>query len=121
MQEIRLEAIRVVHIYRTKEQIENLTQIYKTKWYDKAVKKYNSTNPKYPWTEEYFSYKFPDDADFEAGNPPDKPLTSKEWVANAGVGFTKKISLPKGPYSYDENLIKEWKKRNIHRCWKISC
>jgi len=106
-------AVRVVHIYRTKEQIENITQIYKIKWFDKAVEKYNATNPEYPWTEEYFSYKFPDDADFEAGNPPDKPLTSKEWVANAGVGFTKKISLPKGPYSYDENLIKEWEKRGI--------
>jgi len=97
----------------TKEQIENVTQKYKTEWFDKAVETYNSKNPKYPWEKPYFSYKFPDDADFEAGNPPDKPLTGYEWLEIAGVGFTKKISIPTGPYSYDEKLVEEWKKRGL--------
>jgi hypothetical protein len=107
------KAIRVIKLYRTKEQIENLTQKYKVEWYDRAVEKYNSNDPEYPWTHPYISYKFPDDADFEPGNPPDKPLTSKEWLEIAGVGFTKKISIPSGPYSYDEKLVKEWKAKGL--------
>jgi len=97
----------------TKEQIEHLTQTYKDKWYDRAIEVYNAKHPENPWVHPYFSYTFPDDADFEAGNPPDEPMTSYEWMENAGVGFTKKISIPSGPYSYSKELVQEWKKQGF--------
>jgi len=97
----------------TKEEIENLTNGYKERWYNRAVEVYNKNHPNNEWTHQYFTYKFPDDADFEAGNPPDKPMTSYEWMENAGVGFTKKLSIPSGPYSYSKELVKEWKKYGL--------
>jgi len=97
----------------TKEEIESLTDEYKEKWYNRAVEIYNKNHPDSEWTHPYFTYKFPDNADFTPGNPPDSPMTSYEWMENAGVGFTKKISIPTGPYSYSKELVREWKKYGL--------
>ena len=105
-------AIRVVQIYRTKEQIENLTRDYKENYYNKAVEAYNKENNN-SWTHPYFTYIFPNDADFEPGNPPDNPISSNEWMKIAGVGFSKKLSIPTGPYSYTKELVQEWKAKGL--------
>ncbi|NPA81203.1 MAG: DNRLRE domain-containing protein [Epsilonproteobacteria bacterium] len=97
----------------TKEKIENLTQSYKVNWYDKAIEIYNSKNPDNQWEHPYFKYIFPDDADFVAGNPPDKPITSYKWMKIAGVGLTKKLSIPSWKYTYTKELVREWKRKGF--------
>jgi len=114
-----LDRVRVKEIResKTKEEIlqELSTQVYKTEWFDKAKDKWNLEHPENPYIYEYYTYTFPTDADFEAGNPPDASILPDEWMKSAGLGFSKFLKYPfeDSKYQYNDAQVKEWKNKGF--------
>jgi hypothetical protein len=102
-------------LLKHKDVIENLTNTYKKRWFNPAKKIWNEENNN-SFDFDYFTYKFPKNADFEAGTPPDAPITAKEWMQKAGLGLSKKIDIPSSVdslYRYDDALVKSWKAKGF--------
>jgi len=91
------------------------TKIYKEKWFDRAKEAWNKTHPNNPYNYDYYTYKFPKNADFTPGTPPDKPISPKKWMKIAGVGLSKFLKYPfeTSKYQYTQELVKEWKKKGF--------
>ncbi len=96
-------------------ELDDLTQTYKNNWYDRAKDAWNLENTDNKYEFDYYTYHFPQDADLNAGNPSDAPLSPEKWMSLAGVGMTKKIALgdESSIYQYDDDLIKEWKDKGF--------
>jgi len=95
--------------------MDDQTNVYKEQWFDKAKTSWNQEHTDNPYNFDYYTYHFPDDADFDAGTPPDDPILPSKWMLNASVGLTKKIDLgdESSIYQYDDALIKEWKDKGF--------
>jgi hypothetical protein len=92
------------------------TTIYKEKWFNKAKEKWNSEHPENPYIYNYYTYQFPENTDFVAGKPLDKPLLPKEWMQTAGIGFSKFLKYPFDEttrYRYNDEQVREWKSKGF--------
>jgi len=99
-----------------KDKLKELdTSVYKQKWFDKAKELWNKQNPNNQYTYEYYSYKFPSDGDRVDGTPPNNPITPKEWMQTAGLGFSKFLKYPfeDSKYQYTDAQVKEWKSKGF--------
>ena len=96
-------------------EFDDITKVYKDKWFDKAKALWNQEHSDNQYEYDYYTYSFPENADFEVGTPPDAPILPSKWMLNAGVGLTKKIALGDDTsiYQYDDALIKEWKDKGF--------
>jgi len=106
-------AVRYVII---KDRLKELdTTKFKERWFNKAKDLWNTQNPDNLYTYEYFSYNFPSDGDRIAGTPPDEPISPKEWMQSAGLGFSKILKIPYegSKYQYTDTQIKEWKSKGF--------
>jgi len=99
-----------------KDRLKELdTSYYKKEWFEKAKAIWNKNNPNNPYSYNYFSYKFPANADKSAGAPKDKAISPKKWMQTAGLGLSKFLKYPfeESKYQYNDALVKEWKKQGF--------
>ena len=87
--------------------MDDQTNVYKEQWFDKAKTSWNQEHTDNPYNFDYYTYHFPDNADFDAGTPPDDPILPSKWMLNASVGLTKKIDLgdESSIYQYDTTKV----------------
>ena len=88
---------------------------YKKKWFEPAKRAWNRAHPDNSFDYDWWEYRYPADADLEAGHPKDAPITPQKWLEEAGVGMSMKIDIPSsnGYYRYSDALIKEWKSKGF--------
>ena len=99
-----------------KDRLKELsTDTYKTKWFNRAKKIWNEQNPNNQYEYNYYTYEFPANADRVAGTPADNPISPKEWIQTAGLGFSKFLKYPfeDSKYQYTDELVKEWKSKGF--------
>ncbi len=91
------------------------TDSYRRNWFERAKAKWNELHPDNNYTYAYYTYDFPADGDRIAGTPPDAPISPKEWMQNAGLGFSKKVDFPydESRYKYDDTLLQKWHERGF--------